>query len=128
MAEKYRPKILVVDDEPDARIELSRMLTLRGYKVLEVDRGEAALEAAKTEWPSLIILDIVLPDIPGTVVFERLRADPLTKAIPILLLTAKPFVVENMPAAYGKAEGVVEKPGRVEDLLTKIQQLLSGQR
>lgn len=126
MAQKYQPKILVVDDELEARGTLARMLSAKGYKVLEVDSGEGALSCAKTEWPSLIVLDIVLPDIPGTEVFERLRADPLTKGIPVLLLTAKPDVVQHRPASYGVMDQMIEKPGRVEDLLSKIQAMLTG--
>lgn len=126
MVEKYRPKILLVDDEPEARKEFAKILQMKGYEVLEVGTGEEALSRAKSDWPSLIILDIVLPDLPGTEVFEKLRASPITKAIPVLLLTAKPDVVENMPASYAGTDRFYEKPGRLEDLLGLVQEMLTG--
>ena len=89
---KFKQKILIVDDEQLAREGLARGLRSRGYEVVEAGTGAEVLSRAKSEWPALIILDVVLPDIPGTEVFEQLRQDPITKAIPVLLLTAKPDV------------------------------------
>lgn len=125
---KFQLKILLVDDEAESRAGLARSLRHKGYEVVEVATGQEALSRAKGEWPALIILDIVLPDIPGTEVFERLRQDPMTKAIPVLLLTAKPDVAERIPSSYGVADRVLEKPGRLEDLLGIIHDMLAGKR
>ena len=118
--------ILVVDDEQEARTLLSKTLRANGYKVLEAATGKEVLPRAKEEWPALIILDIVLPDLPGTQVLELLRSDPLTKLIPVLLLTAKPYAIEQMPAFEGKRDRFLEKPGRIEDLLATIHEMLVG--
>ncbi|MBI3616425.1 MAG: response regulator [Candidatus Omnitrophica bacterium] len=124
----FKPKILVVDDEEEARTGLARSLRSKGYDVLEAATGGEVVARAKAEWPALIILDIVLPDLPGTEVFESLRADPITKAIPVLLLTAKPDIVAQVPAVREKSEQYrfLEKPGRIEDLLKIIQEMLTG--
>ena len=129
---QFKPKILLVDDEAEARVGLAHALRGRGYEVVEVGTGQEALSRAKGEWPTLIILDIVLPDIPGTQVFERLRADPVTKAIPVLLLTAKPDVLDQagtqLPSLREKTDRFFEKPGRVDDLLTTVHDMLAGKK
>lgn len=125
---KFQQKILLVDDEHESRAGLARALRGKGYEVAEAETGQEALSRAKGEWPALIILDIVLPDIPGTEVFERLRQDPVTKAIPVLLLTAKPDVADKIPSTYGMADRTFEKPGRLEDLLGMIHNMLAGKR
>lgn len=124
----FKPKILLVDDEAEARAGLARVLRGRGYEVIEVGTGEEALAHARSDWPTLMILDVVLPDLPGTEVFEKLRADPITKLIPVLLLTAKPDIVEQRPSSYAQSDRIFEKPGRVEDLLKTVQGMLTGQR
>lgn len=124
----FKQKILVVDDEAESRAGLAASLRHKGYEVVEVGTGTEALARAKSEWPALIVLDVVLPDILGTEVFERLRADPITKAIPVLLLTAKPGVAEKLPASYTPTDRMFEKPGRVDDLLTLIHHMIAGKK
>jgi len=125
---KFHPKILLVDDEPEARAGLAHGLRAHGYEVVEVGTGQEALDRVKAEWPALIVLDIVLPDIPGTEVFDRLRADPITKAIPVLLLTAKPDIAEKLPSTYAESDRMIEKPGRMEDVMGMVRNMLTGKR
>ena len=125
----FKPKILLVDDEEEARSGLAHALRMKGYAVAEVGTGTEALSRAKSEWPGLIILDVVLPDLPGTEVFKKLRADPITQAIPILLLTAKPDILEQagtqLPAFRPRIDGYFEKPGRVDDLLAVVHEMVT---
>ena len=125
----FKPKILLVDDEAEARSGLAHALRMRSYEVVEVGTGTEALSRAKTEWPALIILDVVLPDLPGTEVFKKLRADPVTRIIPVLLLTAKPDILEvagtEIPSFEGTRDRYFEKPGRVEELLAVVHQMLT---
>ncbi|MBI1953615.1 MAG: response regulator [Candidatus Omnitrophica bacterium] len=121
-------KILLVDDELDARAGVARTLRLRGYEVLEAATGGEVLSRAKEEWPALIILDIVLPDIPGTVVFEKLRQDPITKTIPVLLVTAKSDVLGKLADFSESRDRALEKPARLEDLVKTVQEMLTGRR
>ena len=122
----FKPKVLLVDDEREAREALAHSLRAKGYEVLEEERGAGVVARAKAQWPALIILDVVLPDLPGTKVFEQLRDDPVTKAIPVLLLTAKPDIVEGLPTLSGKSDRYVEKPGRIEDILRTVHEMLTG--
>ena len=122
---KFKTKILVVDDEPEARAALAHTLKANGYEVLEASSGKEVLARAKSDWPALIILDIILPDIPGNVVLERLRADPITQLIPVLLLTAKPGVLEQLHVFDKTSDRLFEKPGRIEDLVKTVHEMLT---
>jgi CheY-like chemotaxis protein len=82
-----RRQILVVDDYAGARYLRSRILMDAGYEVLEAENGEEALRIAGAVHPSLILLDVNLPDISGTEVCTRLRRDPTTAAIPVIQIT-----------------------------------------
>ena len=82
-----RRQILVVDDYAGARYLRSRILMDAGYEVVEAENGEDALRLAATVLPSLILLDVNLPDISGTEVCTRLKRDPLTAGIPVIQIT-----------------------------------------
>jgi CheY-like chemotaxis protein len=80
-------RILVVDDYAGARYLRGRILTDAGYEVFEAENGEEALRQAGAVRPSLILLDVNLPDISGTEVCARLKRDPATAGIPIIQIT-----------------------------------------
>jgi CheY-like chemotaxis protein len=82
-----RRQILIVDDYPGALYMRSRILSEAGYEVLEAARGEEALTIAVARRPALILLDVNLPDISGTEVCARLKADPTTADIPVIQIT-----------------------------------------
>jgi CheY-like chemotaxis protein len=82
-----RRQILVVDDYAGARYLRSRILMDAGYEVVEAENGEGALRLAAAVHPSLILLDVNLPDISGTEVCTRLRQDPTTARIPVIQIT-----------------------------------------
>jgi len=82
-----RRQILVVDDYAGARYLRSRILMDAGYQVVEAENGEDALRLAANVLPSLILLDVNLPDISGTEVCTRLKRDPLTAGIPVIQIT-----------------------------------------
>jgi CheY-like chemotaxis protein len=83
-----RRQILIVDDYPGALYMRSRILSDAGYEVLEATRGEQALAIALAHRPSLVLLDVNLPDISGTEVCARLKRDPITAGIPVIQITA----------------------------------------
>lgn len=80
-------KLLVVDDEPDAVLILSKTLLARGYRVFTAESGLQAINLAKAEKPDLILLDILMPDMDGTQVAATLQEDPTTQNIPVIFLT-----------------------------------------
>ncbi len=121
-------KILVVDDNSDARIIVGRTLRSKGYEVVEAATGKEVLSRAKAEWPALIVLDVVLPDVPGTEVLQQLRADPITKIIPVLLVTAKPTIVSQLPFFQQGTDRFLDKTSRPEDLARAVHEMLIGTR
>ena len=82
--------VLVVDDERDIRALLTTLLSNVGYDVMEAADGLAATEMACQEQPDVILLDVSMPALDGLEVLKRLRGDPITRSIPVILVTALP--------------------------------------
>ena len=80
-------KILIVDDDLDSLKLIGLMLQRQGYEIVVANNGQQALTKAKAELPHLIILDVMMPDMDGYEVCRRLRRDPSTQPIPIIMFT-----------------------------------------
>ncbi|HXJ67934.1 MAG TPA: response regulator, partial [Verrucomicrobiae bacterium] len=81
-------RILIADDEPDIRLVLRTRLERDGYSVLEARDGAEAVAMARSEMPDLIVLDVMMPEMDGVEVCNRLRASFTTRGIPVIMLTA----------------------------------------
>jgi DNA-binding response OmpR family regulator len=118
------PKILVVDDEPDA-IELIKFnLKAAGYEVITAADGEEALKKARSVLPELIILDLMLPEVDGLEVCKILRRDPRASAIPIIMLTAKAAEIDRVLGLELGADDYVTKPFSPRELILRVKRLL----
>ena len=84
----WRPRILVIDDEPSALALVRATLEPAGFAVAGADGGRAGLDAVRRECPDLVVLDLLMPDMDGFAVIDELRADPATVALPVLVLTS----------------------------------------
>lgn len=116
-----KKKILVVEDEKPVRENLLTLLTEEGYNVLSAKNGEEGIVIAKNEKPDLIICDIMMPGIDGYQVLEELSADPDTRSIPFIYLTAK-FEKEDFRKGMRQgADDYIFKPFRADDLLKSIE-------
>jgi two-component system, OmpR family, alkaline phosphatase synthesis response regulator PhoP len=116
-----KQKILVVDDEEDI-LELVRYnLVKEGYRVVCVASGEQALKAAKEGSPDLILLDLMLPGLDGLDVCRRLKSDPLTNTIPIIMLTAKGEEADIVTGLELGADDYVTKPFSPRVLLARLK-------
>lgn len=123
-----RKKVLVVDDERDLVDILAFNLRREQFDVLTAADGETAIEIARRDLPDLIILDLMLPGIGGLEVCRRLRGEPRTSQIPILMLTAKG---EETDAVIGLSQGAddyVRKPFGVKELMARVAAHLRAQR
>lgn len=119
-----RTKILIVDDEADIR-ELVRLnLAREGYEILECETGEQALSLARSKEPDLVVLDLMLPGIDGMEVCKRLKADPKTAPIPVVMLTAKGEEAEVVAGLEVGADDYVAKPFSGKVLAARIRRLL----
>ena len=123
-------KILIVEDNEMNRDMLSRRLARRGYEiVLAVDGGEG-IAAATTESPDLILMDMSLPVIDGWEAARRLKAEPLTRAIPVIGLTAHAMAGDRDKVLEAGCDDYDTKPVELPRLLQKIETLLgrTGER
>jgi len=121
-------RVLVVDDEPAIRLLARRALESRGYLVEESGDGEDALAAARARPFDLVLLDAMLPKLHGFEVARRLRSEPATRSLPIVLMTAVYRgwrFAQDARESYG-AQDYVEKPFRVDDLLRRIEAVLAA--
>ena len=112
--------VLVVDDESNMRFLTRMILESVGYTVIEAPHGAAALERAKETRPDLVVTDLMMPVMGGHELVERLRADPETAAIPIVVLSA------NSASVRTTADFVLGKPFEPE-LLIETARTLAGQ-
>jgi two-component system phosphate regulon response regulator PhoB len=117
-------KILVIDDEPDVIELVAFNLKQAGFDVVTATDGAEALRKARSTQPSLVVLDLMLPQIDGLEVCKLLRRDPLTAAIPILMLTAKASEVDRILGLELGAEDYVTKPFSPRELVLRIRKLL----
>ncbi len=119
-----KKKILVVEDEESLLKLESILLTSKGYEVRGVSNGQAALEAIAEELPDLVLLDIMLPEMDGFEVCRRLKNDPGTKGIPVIMLTAKKSREDMARGEKVGADWYITKPFKSAMVIETIQRFL----
>jgi two-component system phosphate regulon response regulator PhoB len=117
-------RILIVEDEPDLRQVLEYNLLQAGYEVSAAARGEEGLRIALERPPELVLLDLMLPDLPGTDVCRALKEDARTRGVPIVMLTAKGEEIDRVVGFELGADDYVTKPFSVRELLLRIAAIL----
>lgn len=120
--------VLVVDDEPDIRDLVVFHLEREGFRVRTARTGADALKQVKTSAPDLIILDLMLPELDGLEVCRRLRHDPATSFIPVIMLTAKGDEVDRVVGLEIGADDYVTKPFSPKELVARIRAILRRSR
>jgi CheY-like chemotaxis protein len=118
------PTILLVEDNELNRDMLSRRLMRKGYQVLIAEDGAKGLSAAMEGKPDLILMDMSLPVIDGWEVTRRLKAEPETRAIPVIALTAHALSTDREKAMAAGCDDYDTKPVELDRLLGKIENLL----
>ncbi len=117
-------RILVIEDEPDLQQILAYNLRQQGHEVLQALNGTEGLRLARSTRPGLLLLDLMLPDLPGTEVCKALKAEEATRGIPVLMLTAKGEEIDRVLGFELGAEDYVVKPFSVRELLLRVQAIL----
>lgn len=118
------PRVLVIEDEEDLQQVLDYNLRQIGCEVSAALRGRDGLKLAQIAQPDLVLLDLMLPDMAGTEVCKQLKADPKTREIPVMILTAKGDEIDRVVGFELGAEDYVTKPFSVRELLLRVQALL----
>ena len=122
-----RPAILVVDDVPQNVRLLEAVLTSNGYEVRSAASGQEALEQVATEAPDLVLLDVQMPGMNGYEVCRRIRSDPATQFLPIVMVTSSDAEV-RVSAMEAEADDFVTKPFNQQELLARIRSLIRIKR
>jgi len=117
-------KVLVIDDHEDLTTMVRDVLESRGYEVLTANTGERGLEIAFTEHPDLILLDVMMPQMSGYDLCQRVRENPAWQGIRIVMLSAKGRDIEVTKGLAVGADAYVTKPFSTKDLIAKVQELL----
>ncbi|MCB9653342.1 MAG: winged helix-turn-helix domain-containing protein [Deltaproteobacteria bacterium] len=119
------PVILVVDDEKDLVSTIEYNLEREGFEIRTAFDGRTALlRARQSPLPDLVLLDLMLPDFSGTEVCRRLKEDPVTKHIPVLMLTAKAEEIDRVVGFELGADDYVAKPYSVRELNLRVKAIL----
>jgi DNA-binding response OmpR family regulator len=119
-----RPKILVVDDEPEAVELVEFNLKQAGFDVAVAADGAEALKKARGLMPSLIVLDLMLPEVDGLEVCKMLRRDSATAKVPIIMLTAKAAEIDRILGLELGADDYITKPFSPRELVLRVKRIL----
>jgi len=116
--------VLVIEDEPDLVRVLEYNLRQAGMEVRSAGRARDGLALARAEPPDLVLLDLMLPDSPGTEVCRALRADPRTRTVPIIMVTARTEELDRVVGFELGADDYVTKPFSVRELVLRVRAVL----
>ncbi|MGZ3847194.1 MAG: response regulator [Flavisolibacter sp.] len=119
-------KILIIDDDPDARIVMNVLMRKQGYEVETAFNREDALSKLEDSNPSVILLDVLLSGSDGREFCREIKANDRLKGIPVIMVSAHPGAAENIES-YG-ADDFISKPINSENLVEKICLLVSGSK
>ena len=122
------PDVLVVEDEPDIRNLIVHHLTRDGFRCRAVASGAEALQRVKAVTPDLVVLDLMLPGMDGLDVCRRLRGDPGSAGVPIIMLTAKADEVDRVLGLEMGADDYVVKPFSPKELVARVRAVLRRAR
>lgn len=120
------PRVLVVDDTPEARRLIRRILQSQGdFEIFEATNGREAIELANQEHPDLIILDLMMPEVDGFAALDELRSKPQTANIPVIVATAKELTVDEKSRLQGQIQSLMMKGDFLNDeFLSEVRSLI----
>lgn len=121
-----RKTVLLVEDNEDNLIIYTTILRFGGYCVVQARDGQAALEAARTVAPDLILMDVSIPYVDGLEVTRRLKSDPATKRIPVIALTAHALPSDRDRALEAGCNGYISKPAEPHAVLAAVRRELGA--
>ena len=121
-----KAKVLLVEDNRMSQILISRRLTIRDYDIVIAVNGQEGVDKVHSEKPDLVLMDLSLPVLDGWEAIRRLKADEVTRGIPIIALTAHAMAEEREKTLRAGADDYDTKPVDFDRLLGKIEKILGG--
>jgi len=118
--------ILIIEDNEKNRKLARDVLQVKGYKTIESETAEEGLNLARSESPALILMDIQLPGIDGITALKQLRADPVTKSIPTIAITASAMTHNRQTMLAEGFDGYQTKPIGLKDFLGEVERVLAN--
>lgn len=128
MGDVEQGRVLVVDDDPDIVRFVEMNLRFEGFEVAVAGDGSQALAEIGRARPDLVLLDIMMPELDGVEVTRRIRADPLTAALPIIMLTAKSLSADRVAGLTAGADDYIIKPFDTLELVARVRSTLRRNR
>jgi DNA-binding response OmpR family regulator len=121
-----RKRVVCIEDEP-AMIDLIRLiLTRKGYEVFGAMGGREGLEAIQNHKPDIVLLDLMMPDMDGWEVYQKMKANEATKNIPVIVVTAKAQSIDKVLGLHiAKVDDYITKPFGPQELVDSIEKVLT---
>jgi len=114
-------RILLIEDNHSLREEIVNVLELEGFDVVTADNGRVGLERLREGLPDIVVCDLMMPEMDGYETLKAIRANPLTRPLPVIVLTARDDEECQSRAAELKADDYVTKPFKIPDLLQALE-------
>jgi len=121
-------RVVCIEDEPEMIDLVKLILSRKGYQVLGAMGGREGLEAVGREMPDLVLLDLMMPDMDGWEVYQKMKADDATKGIPVIVVTAKAQSIDKVLGLHiAKVDDYITKPFGPQELLESVERVLARQ-
>jgi CheY-like chemotaxis protein len=119
-------KVLIVEDDPMLRNNISDVLELSGFEVVSAADGAQGVQVARAQLPDVIVCDVRMPGLDGYGVLRALRQDPATAAIPLIFLTARAEIADRHAGLEAGAAGYITKPFAIAELVEAVTRVAGG--
>ncbi len=121
-------RVVCIEDEPEMIDLVKLILSRKGFQVVGAMGGREGLEAIQREQPDLVLLDLMMPDMDGWEVYQKMKADEATKAIPVIVVTAKAQSIDKVLGLHiAKVDDYITKPFGPQELLESVEKVLARQ-
>jgi two-component system, OmpR family, response regulator VicR len=120
--------VVCIEDEPEMIDLVKLILSRKGFQVVGAMGGREGLEAIQAHKPDLVLLDLMMPDMDGWEVYQKMKADDATKSIPVIVVTAKAQSIDKVLGLHiAKVDDYITKPFGPQELLESVEQVLARQ-
>ena len=121
--------VVCIEDEPEMIDLVKLILSRKGYQVVGAMGGREGLESIQKEKPDLVLLDLMMPEMDGWEVYQKMKADDTTKNIPVIVVTAKAQSIDKVLGLHiAKVDDYITKPFGPQELLESVEQVLARQK